>query len=150
MRALECIAKRVIPRRYHAAAQAVEFRVVEVITSSAAPLTYRGHRYECPVCGMRARAFLLGGLARRPNVICPHCGSAERQRLLWLYLNDKSLLERETRLLHIAPERGLGRRLREHPNVRYLSADLSRLAMMHIDITEMTEFQSGSFDGIIC
>ena len=46
----------------------------------------RGHAKRCPVCGQRFGHFLRFGLNRRRNARCPGCGSLERHRFLWLYL----------------------------------------------------------------
>ena len=80
-------------------------------------------RYECPVCGRRLRGFAT--YAGREGARCPRCGSLERHRHLWLYL------ERECgvgcgplRLLHVAPDGGIDARLRRTPQLDYVSGDL--------------------------
>ena len=112
---------------------------------------HRGGRVECPCCGGRFRGFLPGGARGRPGARCPRCGSLERHRLLWLYLEQRTdLWTRPHRVLHFAPEPRLARRLTRAPNVEYLSADLhSPPAMRRIDVTDIP-FPDGAFDVILC
>src|SRR5262245_51278895 len=70
----------------------------------------RGDRVVCPLCDGQWRMFLpFGvGLRLRRDAICPGCGSLERDRAAWLHLrSQEAWLAPGTRLLHIAPERGL-------------------------------------------
>ncbi|HEU0264226.1 MAG TPA: methyltransferase domain-containing protein, partial [Geobacterales bacterium] len=105
----------------------------------------------CPCCGGSFRSFISGGPNLRPNACCPRCGSLERHRLLWLYLQQKTNLFREKlRVLHFAPEKIFQDALRRLPNLDYVSADLySPLAMVKMDITNIT-FADDSFDVILC
>lgn len=124
----------------------------------------RHFQSECPLCGSRFRHFLPGGVSAdvliekrvigggyRSNMLCPHCDSTDRERLVFLYLRLRTLIFFQTvRLLHLAPERQLQRALREHTNIDYLSGDLnSPLAMVRMDLTK-PELESNSFDVIIC
>jgi SAM-dependent methyltransferase len=99
---------------------------------------------------MTARAFMSAGAVRRPNATCPRCASAERQRLMWLYVTQRGLIPPETRLLHVAPERSLSARLRALPGIDYVSGDLSGTGMLRLDVTDLSAFPDGSFDAIIC
>ena len=85
----------------------------------------RGARPRMPVCGARRRRFLpYGYVAPRADALCPSCLSLERHRLLWLYLTrETDLLRRPQRILHIAPEVCLMKRLR-HRAADYTTADL--------------------------
>ncbi len=127
-------------------------------------LRFFGRRYYCPLCASNLRRLrpygfdfpvlaekrVIGG-GFRPNAQCPVCKSTDRERLLYLYITRKTdLLERAGRLLHVAPEPGLGARLREIPGIDYLSADLAAdRVMVRMDITAI-EFPDDSFDVIIC
>jgi SAM-dependent methyltransferase len=52
------------------------------------------------------------GAGRRENVVCPGCGSTDRDRLLYTYLNNSpGLLKPYVKILHIAPEPGLSKYL---------------------------------------
>ena len=77
----------------------------------------------CNVCGYTGR-FAAAGRPRRIDARCPKCGSAERYRLLTLWLDKHGAELRSARLLHFAPERGLTSLLKTR--VRdYRSADIS-------------------------
>lgn len=122
-------------------------RLLEYVQAS----TMRGNRFECPCCGGKFRALLPAGLAHRPNARCPRCGSLERHRLIWLYLQKKTdLFAIPYKVLDVAPEEILQRKLRVIPNLDYLSIDLaSPLAMKKMDITKL-ELPDASYDVIFC
>lgn len=116
---------------------------------------YIGRGVECPVCGTRRRKFLpYGYVHSRPNALCPRCLSLERHRLLWLYLQrETDLPTAYPRILHIAPEVCLMRKLRKHydghPGL-YLTADLeSPLADMHFDVQHIP-LEDDFTDVVIC
>jgi hypothetical protein len=112
---------------------------------------YRGDRVECPCCGGRFRHFLPAGRPPRPGALCPGCSALERHRLLWLFLGERTPLFREgLRLLYLAPEEHLQRRLRALPRLEFVSGDLgSALAMVRLDI-ERLPARDASFDALIC
>jgi len=128
-------------------------------------LKYIGLRYKCPFCGGRFRRLLpFGSNARvlkeldvagggyRENAICPDpdCLSSDRERMLLIYLRRTGFLAGRSRLLHLAPERGLQNILKALPEIEYVSADIeSPLADMHFDITKMP-LSDNSFDALIC
>ncbi len=99
-------------------------------------LFYLGRGRECPICGTRRRRFLpYGYVSSRPDALCPTCLSLERHRLLWLYLTrETDLFRHPARILHIAPEVCLMKRLRRCA-ADYTTADLeSPLADLHFDV----------------
>lgn len=112
---------------------------------------HRGNRVECPCCGGRFRRFLPGGVRRREGARCPGCGSLERHRLIWLFLERFSTLYvKPHRVLHVAPEEQLARHLARQPNLTYVSADLdSPIAMERVDLTRIPHGDA-SFDVVIC
>lgn len=122
-------------------------RVLEYVQAG----TLKGNRFECPCCGGKFRAMLPAGLAKRPNARCPRCGSLERHRLIWLYLQRKTdLFVMSYKVLDVAPEEILQRKLRGTANLDYLSIDLeSPLAMKKMDITQLA-LPDASFDVIFC
>ena len=105
----------------------------------------------------RSRAFSTWGAAanapcavRAADALCPSCLSLERHRLLWLYLTrETDLLRRPQRILHIAPEVCLMKRLR-HRAADYTTADLeSPLAELHFDVLRIP-LPDASYDVLIC
>ena len=134
-----------VPKKRRAQAQ----RLYRPVVAQA----MRGDAVECPICGGRFRKFASkhGAGGRRRGARCPRCGSLERHRLLWLYLTqEKDLLAPPTRLLHFAPEPGIGERLQARPGLDYLSADLNAPpAMVEMDVQAIPA-DDASFDAVIC
>jgi SAM-dependent methyltransferase len=110
-----------------------------------------GRRIECPLCGWRFRRLRAFGRVRRADALCPRCGSLERTRLLWLYLErETDVGVRPQSLLHIAPEPAISRRLRRIPTLAYVTGDLERSDVdMKLDITDLP-LESERFDALIC
>jgi SAM-dependent methyltransferase len=122
---------------------------IRTLARRVLPLVYRGSAVACPCCGGTFRKFI----ARYGNdSLCPACLSLGRHRALSMFLAEHlARLDRETTLLHFAPEEGLAARVRSLPNVRYVSADIDPRAptSIHFDITAIP-FENSSFDVIIC
>src|SRR6266567_483298 len=78
---------------------------------------------ECNICGYRGR-FRSAGKPPRIDARCPRCGSAERYRLLALWLDRHGAFLREAQMLHFAPEAGLASMLKKRVG-RYQSADIT-------------------------
>lgn len=118
------------------------------------PLLYRGSARFCPVCGKTARRFRDAGRKtwRRENAICPFCRSRERDRLLWLFLQQRPGLFSSPRLdlMHVAPEPALEPFLRGRAGAGYLSVDIYLDNVMEkMDITRIPR-SDDSFDAIVC
>lgn len=135
--------RRVMPRSWQSAARQVYYR--------ARTLFYRGDRYTCPVCRTGLKRFRPTTGSRYENRQCPRCGSQERHRLLWLYLEQRTpFFTDRLKILEFAPLDYLQRRFRQLPNLEYASADIaSPLAMLKMDITHL-QFPDHSFDCILC
>jgi SAM-dependent methyltransferase len=102
-------------------------------------LKWGGWRHRCPVCGRRFRRHASGE--------CPFCFANERTRELFAYLAKRDLSG--WRILHVAPELGLGQRLREHC-AQYVAVDLQGLnGAQRADLTNLP-FADQSFDLLIC
>lgn len=103
------------------------------------------------MCSTSARRFQDYGKPVRPEARCPSCGSLERDRAVWSYLAERTdWLERRTRVLHVAPERSLERKLRERFGQAYLTADLSRSDVsLTLDICDIP-FKDDVFDLLLC
>lgn len=110
------------------------------------------YRYHCPICGNWAHEFLPATPEPRPNCVCPNCGSRERHRLTWLFLERKTTLfdGQPRQMLHIAAERATARQLQALPGLNYLTADLANpTAMVKMDIMDI-HYPDASFDVILC
>jgi SAM-dependent methyltransferase len=102
----------------------------------------------CSVCGYRGR-FQAAGRPRRIDARCPKCGSAERIRLLALWLQRHGQTLQEAEALHFAPEPGLAKMLKARIG-RYRSADITPgRADMVLDI-EAIEMPETSLDCVVC
>ncbi len=116
-----------------------------------------GQNCYCPVCRQSVDKFLhfaSFGRKGRANAQCPYCDSLERHRLLWLYFEKKTNLLEPPRkkMLHIAPEKGIEKRLANHPAIDYLSGDLEspwHQAMVKMDITRI-KYADNTFDVVYC
>lgn len=111
----------------------------------------RGHAKHCPVCRRAFGHYPSFGLERRRNARCPGCGSLERHRFLWLYLERALRLPgRRLSILHIAPEACIRNRLAGVPHLRYTGIDLYRPdAPLEMDATRLA-FPDRCFDLVIC
>ena len=113
---------------------------------------YLGEGRVCPVCGRACRRFMPYGRVVRPEAMCPHCDSLERHRLLWVFYGARPHLFRggTLRMLHVAPEACMERRLAATAGPGYVSADLLRSDVMaRIDLCAIDR-PDGSFDAIQC
>jgi SAM-dependent methyltransferase len=110
-------------------------------------LRHRGDAVECPCCGARYRE-----LAPRfgPDRVCWRCGSMERDRLLWVFLDSHpDLLAGAGSILHVAPERALRGRL-QAAATRYVTGDLEGdFGELRLDVTALP-FEDASFDAVVC
>ena len=107
-----------------------------------------------PACNLCGHTEFVD-MNKRIAVKCDRCGSLERTRLLKLYL-DQETLDKDTKVLHIAPEKGLyaflAKKLRPE---NYLVADFDPRGYsftqncLTIDLCNMDEWQSDQFDLVI-
>lgn len=125
---------------------------------------YLGNRFVCPMYRLRFRRMLpfgtnlpifdqkkvIGG-GWRPNAKCPFCHSLDRERLVYLYLDRESdLLRRPSRILHIAPEAALERKLRKNRLLHLTTGDLTAAHVdRHFDLSAIP-FPDRSLDLVIC
>lgn len=119
------------------------------VARSYRPLFLRGTDVACPICGSEFRRFL--NHRGQPSVRCPRCGSMERHRLLWLWLQrETNFFSDRLTVLHFAPEWGLKEHLLNFPNLEYRTTDLdSPLADEHFDITAIP-YAEQTVDVIFC
>jgi len=88
----------------------------------------------CPFCGWRGWRFEPFGnrVLRRPDALCPLCGSLERHRVARLLLEGR--LTGGQKVLHMAPEPLMIPWL-VSLSCEYLNADLIHPAMRRMDLT---------------
>lgn len=113
---------------------------------------YFGKQSFCPICGNYS-FFKPFGIVPRKKARCEYCGSLERYRLLWLFLNMKCEIgqfDKNLKILHIAAEKCLSDKFEEIFRENYLTADLyNPSAKIKMDITDIKE-NDEVFDIIIC
>jgi SAM-dependent methyltransferase len=118
-----------------------------------APYFYYGNNVTCNVCEKSFSKFLSYGtkVSLRDNVLCPHCLSLERHRLMWLYLNNKTdFFSASKKVLHIAPEQCFYDRFKTQKNLDYTTADLfSPLADLKFDLHKIP-LEDNLYDVIFC
>ncbi|MET0659299.1 MAG: methyltransferase domain-containing protein [Steroidobacteraceae bacterium] len=113
---------------------------------------YRGVGRHCPVCEKPAKRFAPYGIPPREEACCIHCGSLERHRMTWLYLQrETDLFDGQAKcVLHIAPERQFEKVLRKRIGSGYLTADLlNPRAMVQMDVTDI-QYEDDAFDVVYC
>jgi SAM-dependent methyltransferase len=119
--------------------------------------TYAGNDVTCNICHSNYSAFGAYGLEKRRNARCHNCGSLERHRLVWKYIEDKELLKKPLSILHFAPEKVLYDIFSSSPGIQYYPCDLfpenykntGRIKITKVDITDIP-FDSNQFDFILC
>lgn len=108
---------------------------------------------ECPICqGTEFEAF-----NGRNNARCTKCRSVERNRLMWMTLDRLGGFQPGKRVLHLAPELGLARKLTELSGEAYQGADLDVerykskfIKMRKLDLcTDLGEIPDASYDMIL-
>ena len=115
-------------------------------------LFFRGNNAYCPICEMNFKKFIpLNYQAVDTNYLCPRCGSAQRQRLLWLYLSARCLiLSDHPVLLHLSPRSCLVHKLRSIRNLTYVTSDYEKKTMdRQFDLRNIQE-QNDTYDIIVC
>ncbi len=111
-----------------------------------------GKKRWCPICGKFSRKFRPFGIVPREDAQCPHCGSLERHRLVWLFIQKRTNFFDgiPKKMLHVAPEPCLEPKFKKYLGDNYLSADLyNPKAMVKMDITNI-QYPDESFDIIYC
>ena len=105
----------------------------------------------CPCCHGEFEQFLTFGRVPRQNARCPGCGSLERHRLAYLYLEREGLLDRpRLRILHVAPEDALARPLLRSAGVRDMAIDREPGHVGAVmDLTQLA-CPDDTFDLVIC
>jgi SAM-dependent methyltransferase len=112
---------------------------------------YWGGKYQCPCCQTHLRRFISGGVIPRSHAQCPRCGSLERHRLLFLYLQQKTdFFNQHLCVLDVAPTYYLQQKFRQYPHLDYLSSSLDDpWAMTNMNIMALP-IPDNHFDCILC
>lgn len=100
----------------------------------------------CPVCNNSSDFFLPYGKKVRTNALCPYCNSLERDRLIYLFLKNKTrIFERKGNLLYLKPETSLNNLFKTQTNLEYISVDIvsrpnidKKIKMTNIPFNENT------------
>jgi len=153
---MKALLKSIVPERYHGKLKEAACRAYTVL--------YAGDRYECPFCSRHFRRMIPRGLnygvlfekhvvggGWRRDAFCPGCSSYDRERLVYLYLKNKtSALTKASKVLHIAPERVLEKLFRKVPGIDYTTGDLfSKVVDVKLDVTAI-QFPDDTFDLTLC
>ncbi len=86
---------------------------------------YAGNKVYCPCCKSTFREFAPFSAIKKKNSWCMKCMSLERDRLLWMYYQNKTdLYSKSLSLLHIAPETIFFRHFSKQKNINYYPADI--------------------------
>lgn len=117
-------------------------RDLRLLLISMRPLAER----HCPICQYEGM-FKWYGRPPRIDASCPRCGSLERHRLFWLWLNKNDSKVSEP-ILHFAPEAVIVKKLRRRYK-SYQTADLYSEADLRLNI-EKIELPSSSTGTVIC
>jgi SAM-dependent methyltransferase len=123
---------------------------MEAIVRTVRRLRHFGRQRYCPACNSHSNRFGSYGLQARPDARCLICNSSERERAQVLLLQRKVLPKlakrAPLRVLHIAPESGVGEVLRRAAGYHYVSGDAQPgKAMQIVDLTAIP-FPDASFD----
>jgi hypothetical protein len=161
---MKAIVKKLIPYHFLVSLKKTKQSIQSMFLS--------GNNFECPFCGGKYRKLLPGGEnlpffkdnniiggGRRVNMLCPHCHSTDRDRLIYYYLNSNELLFKPNlTILHIAPEPSLKKYLKKFSNIIYTSGDKFEKGYdgyyyakdtLSLDLTSLS-FSDNSFDVVIC
>ena len=107
---------------------------------------YKGNDQFCNICETNLSKFikLAGG-----GIICPRCGSSDRNRRLWNTIGDD--LRKDMRILHFSPSKGLHERFKKIKEIEYITSDFSGefVSDKKIDLRDTKE-PDGYYDLIIC
>jgi phosphoglycolate phosphatase len=106
---------------------------------------------KCNLCG----GTVFKDVKHRINAKCVQCGSNERTRLLWMYI-EKAGIDKNTKVLHLAPEEGIYNALvKKTKKGNYVTSDLQPFRYPYakncvkIDLCELDNQPSNEYDIII-
>ena len=111
-------------------------------------IIYSGSNHECNLCGFRMRKMQT---ALNGNNICPKCGSTDRNRSVFYYINKHVRVDKKMSVLHFSPTNTLRKVLSKLFDENYISSDYSNefKADVSYDIKNIP-LDKGSTNIIIC
>ena len=149
----------VLPKSWRQRFWRGQLGICNICTSEIRDWKWRGHSY--PI----VQELDIVGSGRR-KADCPVCGSSDRDRLVWEYLqslltnSEKEVrgsgLEERISVLHVAPERCISDRLKSHPRIDYVAVDLKHPGywypawVINADISVNFSTRPLRFDFILC
>lgn len=105
-------------------------------------------KYTCPMCNYHG-IFISVGRPTRWDARCTQCGSRERHRLTWLWVNERGEYKFEgKRIIHFAPEKIWMKKMDGLSN--YETADLYQKNVTHKEDMTKLSFPSNSYDIVMC
>ena len=121
---------------------------------------YKGDKYYCPICQHSFKTMLPGGFdlpvikekeiiggGYRQNNICPRCQSTDRDRLVYLYLKEKTtFFIKPQRVLHVAPEQSFFRVFSKLPNLTYTAGTKYQEGFYYSDELPVIDLRTLSCD----
>jgi len=151
---IDCVAYA-LQKSYEVNDFLIQHKIIPISITSREiyPLINKIERTErfCPICQKTSSYFDLFGVNPRQDARCPHCGSLERHRLLYIFLKEKTdfFSNHSKKMLHIAPEPCLEALFKKAIG-EYITADLyNPNVMVKMDITDI-QYENESFDIIYC
>jgi FkbM family methyltransferase len=95
-----------------------------VLSESVLSKEKQDQTFVCPLCNYHG-IFHDFGYKKRNNALCPNCGSLERTRLLFLFLDKYlDLFKRKMKVIHFAPENNLYKIFMEKIGKLYYPVDI--------------------------
>lgn len=109
------------------------------------------HARYCPICNTSSFRFQDGGKPRRSEAECGRCGSRERHRLIYLYLQRVIGLFSTSgkKMLDVSPNESLAGALRSRLKEGYLSAGKQGFEHGALDVQNMP-YSDHTFDVVCC
>jgi SAM-dependent methyltransferase len=103
----------------------------------------------CNLCGWRGEEFAPRFRTEGRLVVCPDCQSLDRQRYMWLVMEQSGVLDGRPAVLDVGPSPAITSRVA--PRSRYASIDVQAFtpAVIPMNLTRL-EFPSDYFDVVLC
>jgi SAM-dependent methyltransferase len=124
-----------------------------VLRGAYTRVVHAGFRRQCNICGAWLQRFLAHGIPPEPDFLCPICLSKPPHRLTSEYFDrHPDLFAAGRNMLHVAPEPGLGARLKARCRalgMAYRAGGLNSAGDAHIDLRKL-DIPSASMDLVYC